>query len=135
MTHAFPPNVAEVPFALPADVVLDIPVPPSVNRTRRVDPAAAREVEAWKKSADMLLMASGQFRAATRAGLPERFELTIILSEEKCGLDPDNPIKSAIDYLRRLELIKNDDKRYMRRLTVEWGEAPAGCRLVLRGAA
>ncbi len=135
MHSAFPPDVSDRPFALPADIVLDVPVPPSVNKTRRVDPAAAREVEEWKRQADMLLMASGQFRAATRAGPVDRFELTIILSEKKCRLDCDNPVKSAVDYLRRLELIKNDDKRYMRRLVVEWGEAPAGCRLVLRGAA
>jgi Holliday junction resolvase RusA-like endonuclease len=123
------------PFGCPPDVVLDIPLPPSVNRTRRIDPAAAREVERWKKQADMLLMASGQFRATTGIELPERFELQIILCEKKCRQDLDNSIKAAIDYLRRIELIRNDDKRYLRRLTVTWGEAPAGCRLVLRGCA
>jgi Holliday junction resolvase RusA-like endonuclease len=128
-------DTSDRPFALPPDVILDIPVPPSVNRTRRVDYAAAREVEDWKEAADMLLMASGQYRAAKRPRPLDRFELSIILDEQKCALDPDNIIKAAVDYLRRIELIKNDDKRYFRRLTVEWGAAPEGCRLVLRGAA
>ena len=32
------------------------------------------------------------------------------------------------------DMMDNDDKRYLRKLTVEWGAAPEGCRLVLRGA-
>lgn len=123
------------PFGCPPDIVLDIPLPPSVNRTRRIDHAAAAMVETWKRAADLTLMASGQYRAARKAEPLERFELQIILCEKRCPLDPDNPVKAAVDYLRRIELIKNDDKRYMRRLVVEWGEAPEGCRLILKGAA
>jgi len=118
------------PFALPPDVVLDIPVPPSVNRTRRVNHAHSGKVTAWEKAADGLLMASGQYRRARK--VPGRFELKIVLCEQKCRLDADNPVKQAVDYLRRLELITNDDKRFMRKLTIEWGEAPEGCRLILR---
>lgn len=135
MRAFLPPDVSSPPFALPADVVLDIPIPPSVNRTRRVDMAAAAATEDWKRQADLLLMATGQYRAARRAPPLERFELLIILDEKRCRLDPDNPVKAAVDYLRRIELIKNDDKRYMRRIVVEWGEAPEGCRLILRGTA
>lgn len=130
-----PGDFTDRPFGCPPDIVLDIPVPPSVNRTRKVDHAAARMVEKWKAAADVLLMASGQYRAAKRAPPLDRFELQIILCERQCLLDPDNTIKAAVDYLRRLELIQNDDKRYFRRLTVTWGDAPEGCRLVLRGAA
>lgn len=133
MRHAFPPDVSAPPFLPAPDIVLDVPLPPSVNRTRRIDPAAAGEVERWKKSADMLLMAAGQYRAAKKAAF-DRFEITIILNED-CRLDLDNPVKAAIDYLRRIEVIPNDDKRHLRKLTVVWGEAPEGCRLVLRGAA
>ena len=131
----FPVDVSDVPFAPPADIVLDVPVPPSVNRTRKIDRAASRKVEAWEKAADSWLMWSGQFRKAKASGPVDRFELTIILSEEKCRLDCDNPIKSAIDYLRRLELIPNDDPKHMRKLTVLWGHAPEGARLILRRAA
>mgnify|MGYP001607902233 CR=1 FL=1 len=127
-------DLTDRPFGCPPDIVLDIPLPPSVNRTRKIDYAAAAEVEDWKRRTDLVLMAHGQYRAAKKAAL-DRFEITIILSEQDCPLDLDNPIKAAIDYLRRIELIKNDDKRYMRRIVVEWGEAPEGCRLVLRGVA
>lgn len=123
------------PFAVPPDIVLDLPVPPSVNRTRKLDMKSLRATNEWKSRCDTALMASGQFRAAKRIKIGDRFELTIILCEKQCRLDADNPVKAAIDYLRRLELIKDDDKRYLRRLVVEWGEAPSGCRLILRGAA
>jgi Holliday junction resolvase RusA-like endonuclease len=120
--------------AAPLDVVLDIPTPPSVNVIRKVNPAGVGVHERWKVAADRALLASGQYRAAKRIGIPERFELTIILNEAKCRLDLDNCCKSALDYLRRIELIKNDDHRFLRKLTVIWGEAPAGARLILRGA-
>lgn len=123
------------PFAVAPDIILDVPVPPSVNKTRKLDKRALKAVEKWKHQADVRLMVSGQYRQAKRQKLPVRFELTIILDEQKCRLDADNPIKAAIDYLRRLELIQNDDKRFMRGLHVLWGEAPEGCRLILRGAA
>lgn len=128
-------DTTDRPFGLPPDIVLDVPVPPSVNRTRKIDFRAAALVEKWKADADAMLMLSGQYRAAKRVPIGDRVELTIILDEQKCDLDPDNSVKAAIDYLRRIELIRNDDKRFMRRLVVEWGYAPEGCRLVLRGAA
>jgi Holliday junction resolvase RusA-like endonuclease len=70
-------------------------------------------------------MASGQYRAVRRlrkASTP--CEIKIILDPTKCRLDPDNPVKNAIDYLRRLELIENDTGKHVRRIVVEWGEAP-----------
>lgn len=128
-------DTTDRPFGLPPDIVLDVPIPPSVNRTRKIDFRAAALVEKWKADADAMLMLSGQYRAAKRVPIGDRVELTIILDEQKCDLDPDNPVKAAIDYLRRIELIRNDDKRFMRKLTVEWGVAPEGCRLILKGAA
>lgn len=128
-----PADTSDPPFAVPPDIVLDVPVPPSVNRTRKLDMTTLRVVNEWKQQADMLLMASGQFRAARK--LPGRFEIKIVLCEQKCRCDADNPVKAAIDYLRRIELISDDSPRFMRRLTVEWGEAPAGCRIILREVA
>lgn len=123
------------PFGAPLELMLDIPVPPSVNETRRIDHAAARKVEAWKAAADIALMVSGQYKLAKRAAMPGRFELTITLCERQCRLDADNPVKAAIDYLRRIELIRDDAPRFMRKLTVEWGFAPAGCRLTVKSIA
>lgn len=125
-------SVIDRPFAPPLEAVLDIPVPPSVNDTRKIDRASLRKVDRWKTQADRVLMASGQYREAKRNAMPGPFELTITLCEAKCALDADNPIKAAIDYLRRIELIRDDAPRYMRRLVIEWGHAPRGCRLHLR---
>lgn len=127
-------NMIDRPFAPPLDMVLDIPVPPSVNRTRRVNWAHMKIVNDWKKRADVLLIASGQFRKAKDQNLTGPFEITIILNEKLCRLDPDNPVKAAVDYLRALELIPNDSPKFVRRIVIEWGEAPEGCRMIVRPA-
>lgn len=119
------------PFGCPLDTILDIPVPLSVNRTRKINKAALGDVERWLIKADAAVMASGQFRIARQSRNPAKpCEIKIILSET-CKLDPDNPIKNAIDYLRRLELIENDTGKHVRKITVEWGAAPKGCRIVI----
>lgn len=124
------------PFGCPLDTVLDIPVPPSVNRTRKVNWAARGVVEAWHIKADTGLMVSGQYQTAKQYRKAKRpCEIKIILSEKLCKLDPDNPIKSAIDYLRRIELIENDTGKQVRKITVEWGAAPKGCRIVISDSA
>jgi Holliday junction resolvase RusA-like endonuclease len=118
-------------------ITVDIPVPPSVNRTRRLDRSSMRTVEAWKRAADLAITANGQFRAAGRLARRacDEFEITIVLNEAMCRQDLDNPIKAAIDYLRRIELISDDGPRQLRRIVVGWGEAPAGCRMIVKGLA
>lgn len=130
-THlpVFPPNVSERPFALACDIVLDLPVPPSVNRTRKVNWAAHAKTKAWISAADKTLLAQGW----QRGGIIGRVELRVTLSEAHTGLDLDNALKGLIDYLRRIEVIEDDSKKYLRRLTVEWGTAPEGARVVVRG--
>lgn len=123
-------DMEDRPFGVPPDTVLDIPVPPSVNKTRRINKAALPLVEKWEKQADLRLMASGQFRRAQKVSGP--YELTIVFSRQHCKIDPDNAIKSAVDYLRRIELITNDSPKYAARYVIEWGNAPEGCRLILR---
>ena len=129
-------DFADRPFGCPLDVVLDIPVPLSVNRTRRENKGAKRDIENWLCKADATVMASGQYRIARRTRKAEQpCEIKIILDPGKCKLDPDNPIKNAIDYLRRLELLENDTGKHVRKITVEWGPAPEGCRIVISEAA
>lgn len=129
------PSTTDLPFWPPPDVVLDLPVPPSVNRTRKVHWAGHRAYEAWKKTVGMHLVANGQYRTARKATKFVRYELTITLDETLCKLDPDNTAKAACDLLRSLELIPDDSPRFARRIVIEWGTAPDGCRLTLRPAA
>ncbi len=100
------PVVRDRPFGCPMDTVLDIPIPPSVNETRRLNRSAIGKHEKWRKVADKVLMASGQLKKGWRN--IERYELTVTLDEKRCRTDPDNVLKSAIDYLRRIEVITND---------------------------
>lgn len=122
----------DLPFLPPPDraIALDLPPPLSVNRTRRVNWAAKGEIGKWIVQADMLVMASGGVRKL--GNIPGQFEIKIILDETLCRLDADNAPKILIDYCRRLKLIADDSRKYMRRLVVEWGHAPSGCRVTIR---
>ena len=121
------------PFMVPIEAVLDLPPPPSVNKTRRVDWANKRVHDNWIKAADMSVMARGGMRHLAR--MPAQFEAMLVLNEQLNDLDLDNSIKTVIDYARRLKVVIDDSKRFMRRVTIEWGDAPTGCRLTLRSIA
>lgn len=127
------PSYADPPFAVSPDVVLDLPVPPSVNRLKVIDWSAIKVGKSWMRGADAFV-----YVAKTRAENPlrltriPRFELSVILSPAHTGIDLDNGLKFLIDYLRRIQLIENDAPQNMRKITVEWGEAPHGCRVTIR---
>ena len=116
-----------------ADIVLDLPPPVSVNKLRRINWREQKRAAAWRDMADRFLMV-----AKTRKENPvkfeslKRFEIEITLSEDHVFLDLDNSLKLLIDYLRYREIIENDSKAHMRKLTVMWGRAPAGCLVVVK---
>ena len=107
-------------------MILDLPAPLSVNRTRRINWAAKPLIDGWIKAAHNLVMSQGR--------LPKRisgpFEAIIVLPHDSAA-DLDNTPKMVLDYLRRIELIDNDDPKHMRRLTLEFGRAPEGCRVTI----
>jgi Holliday junction resolvase RusA-like endonuclease len=109
-------------------ITLDLPTPPSVNRTRRINWAASRQVADWKADADKLVLSQ---RVRRPDPAIDRYELHITLAEN-CRIDGDNICKSAIDYLKRIEFVADDGPQHMRRLVVEFGEAPHGCRVEVR---
>lgn len=130
------PSQSDPPFACPPDVVLDLPCPPSVNRTRRVNWAAKRETDAWRNVANAyVLAAKGRAVNPLRMSKVKRFELVITLSEHHTKIDLDNGLKALIDYLRYIEIIEDDSYKHMRKLTVQWGLAPHGCRVAVRPCA
>ena len=120
-------------MSAPSDWVFDIPVPPSVNRTRKVYWQGHRKLEKWRSDVGWHLVGNGQHRKAPfRLG---RYELIVTLDRSKCRLDPDNVLKAGIDLLRHLNFIADDGPKHCERIVVEWGQAPDGCRLTLRGVA
>lgn len=128
-------SYTDPPFAPPADIVLDLPFPPSVNRTRRFDFAAQRVINAWKNVANgYVLAAKSRQRSPLKLTKVPRFELHIVMSE-KSRMDLDNGLKALIDYLRKIEVIEDDSPKHMRRLVVEFGHAPFGCRVTVRPCA
>jgi len=118
------------PWAPPIECLVDLPPPPSVNLTRRLYGPGYQKIAQWKHQAGMRVLLDGGLKKLSR--MPDRFEATVILSEKLCRCDLDNALKAVIDYAKILELIVDDSPRYMRKVTVEWGEAPHGARLILR---
>lgn len=128
------------PFALPGEIVIDLPYPPSVNRlwrssstdgTSRVylSPSYIK----WKKAADAL--ATGKLTAKPVCGA---FEADIVVCAPDKGArgDIDNRIKAVLDWTQRVGVVLDD--KHCRRLTIEWVErfrAPYGCRITVRACA
>lgn len=130
-------DVSAPPFALPAEpITLDLPVPPSVNKTRRYDFTHSKLVNAWKGQAEVhVLAAKTSALNPLRLSKMMRFEIAIVLDEKRTKMDLDNGIKCLVDYLKGIGAIKDDAQKNMRGLTVIWGtaeDAPEGCRVFVR---
>ena len=125
------PDFADPPFAVPTDIVLDLPPPVSVNRSRKIDWRGHKKVAAWKDQADRFLLIA-KARKEVRFDKIPRFEIVVVLSEDHVDADADNILKLLIDYLRHCDIVADDAKHNMRRIVVEWGHAPAGCRVIVR---
>jgi Holliday junction resolvase RusA-like endonuclease len=118
-------------------ITLDLPCPPSVNRLRRLDKAGLWRLDRWRENADNMITAqwaTAKFRGKlkpTLVGYP--VSITVKLSENE-RLDLDNVSKALLDYLKRIEIISDDSKRFVRRLLLEWvapEEAPDGVRVTI----
>jgi len=110
-----------------SEIVLDLPPPLSVNRTRRIDWRAHRVVSAWQVNADSVFLSQKRSLPPPIVG---PYELTLTLADGS-RIDADNACKLVIDAVRRFRLVANDDPKHMRRLVVEFGDV-TGCRVTLR---
>jgi Holliday junction resolvase RusA-like endonuclease len=129
-------SMADAPFHCPPDVVIDLPPPISVNKLRRVDWANQRMVRKWRDEANgLLLVAKRRQTNPLRFSTIDRFELRIVLDENRVKTDADNCAKILIDYLCTIGLIVDDAPKHMRKVTIQWGEAPEGCRVTIRPCA
>jgi hypothetical protein len=104
-------------------ITLDLPIPPSVNRTRRIDWAGNRKREEFYLRADLYITAHGPRPAPVRK-IRGGYELAIQIPETLSGIDLDNHAKALIDYLVSREFVAGDGKRHLRRLILEWGDGP-----------
>jgi len=123
-----PPDVSDPPFV--PDLTIDLPVPPSTNKVRKIDYAGRRLVKAWHANCDALLISNGQVRGRKR--IDGQYEVRIVVDEKATKCDLANLEKSAIDYLVDIDLVKDDGKKHLRRLTMEWGHAPQGIRMIVK---
>lgn len=109
-------------------ISLDVPIPPSVNRTRRID-WRNHNADDFYLRADLYISAHGPKPAPVRKILGA-YELKIQVPESS-RLDLDNHCKALIDYLVKREFVGGDSKRYLRRLIIEWGSPSAVCRVTI----
>jgi hypothetical protein len=56
----------------------------------------------------------------------------LAIPETLSGIDLDNHCKTLIDYLVAREFVGGDDKRYLRRLVVEWAFETVACRITIK---
>lgn len=114
-----------------SDIVLDLPPPISVNKLRKIYWPADKKAQEWRDMADRFVLAA-KARKEVRFDRLERFELHVLMSEDHTKIDLDNGLKILIDYLHQREIVDNDAPKNLRRIVVEWGHAPAGCRITIK---
>lgn len=111
----------------PWSIDLGFPLAPSVNQFMSRLGNQSPVVRRWRKQADMAFMVQ-TMRGRRPAGIVGPYEIEITWADNKA--DISNRIKALEDYLEDLHLIEND--RLCRRMLVQFGEAPRGCRVRLR---
>ena len=113
-------------------ITLDLPIPPSVNRIRRVDWAGNKKRREFYLRSDLFLVAHGPRPPPVRL-ITGAFEIRIQIPESLSGIDLDNHAKALLDYLVSREFIPDDAKRYLRRLVIEWGSPTPACHITIKG--
>lgn len=125
-------DVSNPPFALPPDIVLDLPAPISVNRIWRKTKTGVIKSDAyhkWIRRADAMILETGQLKGLKTIVGP----FTALLVVKRSNLDLDNNSKVVLDFAQSRRFIAND--KLCEELTLRWGDAPSGCRLTLRPCA
>lgn len=119
----------DLPFLPPADIVLDLPTPPSTNaiwRSVRSRVIRSRDYLVWMEQADLAVLASRQYPRADRR-ITGPFELRLVFKRGRGDLD--NRIKAICDWLQSRAIIRND--KDLIELHACWGEAPVGVRVTV----
>jgi hypothetical protein len=112
-------------------ISFDLPIPPSVNRLRRVDWSNNRGRQEYYLRSDLFLTAYGPRPAPVRL-IKGAYEIRIQIPESLSGIDLDNHCKAILDYLVSREIVPDDSRRFLRRLVVEWGSPTPACRITIK---
>ena len=119
------------------EIILDLLPPISSNAIWRAVNGGmlkSKRYRVWQEKCFALLMTQKQWRGKKIKG---QFIATLILDEKKMrsNSDADNKIKAPVDVCKTLNLIVDDNIKYMREVHILLKDevaAPAGCRLILR---
>ena len=114
------------------EITLDLPIPPSVNRTRRVDWGGHKQVKEFYLRSDLFLSAHDREAPRKTRVITGPYQLTIAIPETLSGIDLDNHCKTLIDYLVAREFVAGDGKQHLRRLVVEWAFETVACRITIK---
>jgi Holliday junction resolvase RusA-like endonuclease len=109
----------------PQDIVLDLPLPVSVNRTSGSRLGSKHHlVKEWRRQANAYLMLTRQGKLLKL--IPGTVFIEIVWDIQDIA-DIDNRIKHLLDYLQDLGVMNNDNK--VAGLYVIKGATIAGCRV------
>lgn len=130
------PDVSDPPFKLgrePLVTVLELPVPPSVNRIWRTTGAGkgykSKTYTDWLKHADLAIVVDR--KVAGRKVIAGPFSAIIEIRKPPNRCDIDNRVKAVLDFCQSRGFIVND--RDCQCVTAKWSFEPLrGCRVTLR---
>jgi hypothetical protein len=110
-----------------AMLVLNLPPPISVNRTRKIDWRNHKRYTTWKAWAGKLFLEQGGNRANPQIKGP--YAVVIVIDPHHSHCDLDNTAKAVIDFLVSMKLVEGDGPKYLHEITVRWGETKYGSTL------
>jgi|SRR5215469_8758582 len=112
------------------DIVLDLPLPPSVNKTRRINWATYNEYKRWTVKADKHLVFYKQNR---QAGIDGPYQILVEVGDTYLRGDLDNILKQLIDYCVSREFVGGDNKMRLREIRMKFVTAiPNACRVTIK---
>ncbi len=130
-------NTADVSapvFHLPAEVVISLPVPPSLNNmffnSARAGRVRTPEYRAWIKEAGTILASQRPPQVLGKVSLL----IEVQEPETKRRQDVANREKAITDLLVTHRVIEGDDQRFVREITMRWAPVD-GVRATVRACA
>jgi len=111
-----------------ASLTLDLPIPPSVNRTKRVDWLGNKKRRQFYLHADLHITAYGPRPVPVRMITGPC--VLIFEIPQASRVDLSNHCKVLEDYLVSRQFIAGDDKRYVREIHMKWVDRDV-CRVTI----